>query len=242
MPVVTGRVHKIGVLELAMSLGHRHPDALLNWLARLAARRTVSLVLVVAIVITDRTIEWHGFSFVLRAMVDEPCHLATALVVLGAITRVRGTPPNPKFGWTMLACSVLIDVDHLPQEFGSSILTAGTPRPYTHALWVVLALVMAIYVARYWSRCGPAPMSTTAVQILAGAAWGVSAHFLRDVATAPMSLWWPITNAPVEVPYWWYVLALVLIVAVPVVHPRHKSAGPQQPERTPALQNDQRPP
>jgi inner membrane protein len=224
-----------------MSLGHRHPDTLLNWLARLAARRTVSLALVAAIVITDRTIEWHGFSFVLRAMVDEPCHLATALVVLGAITRVRGAPPNPRFGWTMLLCSVLIDVDHLPQEFGSSILTAGTPRPYTHALWVVLVLIMGMYVARYWSRRAPTPTSTTAVQILLGAAWGVSAHFLRDVATAPMSLWWPITNAPVEVPYLWYVLALVLIVAIPVVRPRHKSAGPQKAERTLAFHKDQGP-
>lgn len=68
-----------------------HPDSLLNWLARLAARRTVSLALVAGIVLTDLESGWHGLGFVLRAMVDEPCHLATALVVLGAITRVRGT-------------------------------------------------------------------------------------------------------------------------------------------------------
>ena len=222
-----------------MGLGTRHPDALLNWLARLASRRTVSLALVGAIVIADLTIQWHGFSFVLRAMVDEPCHLATAFVVLGAITQSEALHRTRSSAGRCWACSVLIDVDHLPQEFGSSILTAGTPRPYTHALWVVLALIMVMYVARYWSRRAPAPTSTTAVQILAGAAWGVSAHFVRDVATAPMSLWWPITNASVEVPYWWYVLALLLIVAIPIVRPRHKSAIPQQAERALALHNDQ---
>lgn len=209
-------------------------DSLLNWLARLAARRTVSLALVIGIVATDLTTGWHGFSFVPRAMVDEPCHLATALVVLGAITRVRGTPPNSKFGWAMLACSVLIDIDHLPEEFGSSILTAGTPRPYTHALWVILALIMAMYVARYWSLRAATPAATATVQIAAGAAWGVSAHFLRDVATAAMSLWWPITDAPAEVPYWWYVLALLCIIAIPVVRPANEPEKPQQSEQVPS--------
>lgn len=190
-------------------------DGVLSWLARLVAQRTVSVALVIAIVITDLSTAWHGFGFVTRALVDEPCHLATALVVLGAITRVRGTPPKPTFGWTMLACSVLIDLDHLPEEFGSSILTAGTPRPYTHALWVVLVLMTGTVVARRWSQRAMTPGAATTALILDGAAWGVSAHFLRDVATAPISLWWPITKAAVQVPYWCYVLALLVIIAIP---------------------------
>ncbi|HTT51408.1 MAG TPA: metal-dependent hydrolase [Streptosporangiaceae bacterium] len=200
-------------------------DGLLSWLARLAARRLVSLALVLAVVTTDLTISWHGFGFVPRALADEPCHLATALVVLGAMTRVRGAPPSPAFGWTMLACSVLIDLDHLPQEFGSSILTAGTPRPYTHALWVVLVLVLATAVARSWSRRATAHAPATMTLILAGAASGVSAHFLRDIATAPMSLWWPVTDAAVQVPYRYYVLALLAIIAVPSARRRVKGDG-----------------
>ena len=200
--------------------GHPHVAAVrqggvLSWLAKLVAHRVVSLALVIAIVIADGTIAWHGFGFVTRALVDEPCHLATALVILGAITRVRGKPPNPAFGWTMLACSVLIDLDHLPAEFGSSILTAGTPRPYTHALWVVLVLIAGTIVARRWSQRAITPGAGTTALILGGAAWGVSAHFVRDVATAPMSLWWPVTKATVEVPYWCYVLALLVIIAIP---------------------------
>ena len=208
--------------------GHPHvapvrQGGVLSWLARLVAQRAVSLALVIAIAITDVTISWHGFGFVAKALVDEPCHLATALVVLGAITRVRGTPPKPAFGWTMLACSVLIDLDHLPAEFGSSILTAGTARPYTHALWVVLVLIAGAVVARRWPQRNVTPGAATTALILGGAAWGVSAHLLRDVATAPISLWWPVTTAAVEIPYRCYVLALLVVIAVPPA--RSGSAG-----------------
>jgi inner membrane protein len=162
-------------------------------------------------------------------MVDEPCHLATALVVLGAITRVRGTPPKPNFGWTMLACSVLIDLDHLPEEFGSSILTADTPRPYTHALWVVLVLIAGTVVARRGSHRTMTPGAASTALILGGAAWGVSAHLLRDVATAPISLWWPVTKAAVQIPYWCYVLALLVIIAIPLTRAAGQDDQGQQP-------------
>lgn len=204
-----------------------HHDGPLRWLAMLVANRGVSLALVATVVIVDSTILWQEMSFVPRAMADESCHVATALVVLGALTRFRGTPPNPKFGWSMLACSVLIDADHLPLEFGSSVLTAGTPRPYFHALWIIVAIIVAMIVARYWSQLAKTPACSTTVYILAGAAWGVSAHFLRDVATAPISLWWPVTKAAVEVQYWWYVLALIAIIAIPPTRSRMSVAEEQ---------------
>jgi inner membrane protein len=214
-------------------------DGLLRWLARLAAKRAVSLALIVAILVVDLAIpwtgwgylpRWQGLSFVPRAFVDEPCAVATALIVLGAITRFRGAPPDPKFGWSLLAWSVLTDIDHLPQEFGASVLTEGTPRPYLHALWVLVLLILAILAARYWSRHGKAPAAMPTTQILAGTAWGIAAHFLRDVATAPMSLWWPVTKASVQEPYWWYVLELLVIVAVPPVSHPMNVAQMQPPE------------
>ncbi len=178
----------------------------LGWLA---ARRSVSLALAAVCLFADRAVPWHGMDFMARAVIDEPCHLATAVIVLGAIIRLRGTPPHRTFVVSMLACSVLIDLDHLPLEFGSSVITAGTPRPYTHALWVLTLLIAAAVATRRWSR------GRTPARLLAGAAWGVGAHFLRDVATAPMSLWWPISREAVQVPYWWYVLTLALIVVIP---------------------------
>jgi len=181
----------------------------LSRLARLAAERPVSLALAALCVFVDRAIPWHAMGFTLRAVIDEPCHMATAFIVLGAITRLRRTPPHPTFVASMLACSVLIDLDHLPLEFGSSVITAGTARPYTHALWVLALLIAAAIAARRWSS------KPARAYLLAGAAWGVGAHFLRDVATAPMSLWWPISDGAVQVPYWTYVLGLALIVAMP---------------------------
>jgi inner membrane protein len=211
-----------GNLGGSPTLTARH-GGLLRWLARLAAKRGVSLALIAAILIVDLAIpwtgwgylpRWQGLSFVPRAFVDEPCAVATALIVLGAITRFRGAPPDPKFGWSLLAWSVLIDIDHMPQEFGTSVLTEGTPRPYTHALWVLVLLTLAILVARYWSQYTKTPAAVATTQILAGTAWGIAAHFLRDVATAPMSLWWPVTNAALQEPYWGYVLELVAIAAI----------------------------
>jgi hypothetical protein len=153
-------------------------------------------------------------NFAMRGLLDWPAHLATALVILGAMIRLRGALPDQRFGWTMLACSVLIDVDHLPAEFGSQVLTNGTPRPYTHALWTVIVLALAWVVARFFVIRSGRPRPATVELILAGAASGVAAHFVRDIATAPMSFWWPVTDMAVQVPYRWYVLALGVIIAI----------------------------
>jgi inner membrane protein len=184
------------------------PGGVLESLARFFSRREICLALIAAIAVIDLAIPWHQLGFLPRGLVDEPCHLATAGIVLGAITRLRGSPPSRHFGWAMLAFSVLIDLDHLPLEFGSPILTAGTPRPYTHALWVVVMLAAAAAAVGYRSwRTGTSTARIVAAT-LAGGACGVAVHFLRDVATAPISLWWPVSNAAVQVPYGWYLVPL----------------------------------
>ena len=204
-------------------------DGFFRWVARLTAKRPVGLLLAAYAFGTDALIGWHGLNFTLRGLVDEPAHLATALVVLGAITRFRGSPPETKFSCSMLVCSVLIDVDHLPAEFGTNALTNGTPRPYTHALWTVMVLALAWTVARYLTIRTNRRRPATAELILAGAALGTAAHFLRDIATAPMSFWWPVTDVAVQVPYWWYVVALLVIIALPPVRRRRKSVVEHSP-------------
>jgi hypothetical protein len=194
-----------------------------RWVGTAAAKRWVGVLLALYAFATDWLSGWHGMNFAMRGLLDWPAHLATALVILGAVIRMRGALTDQRFGWAMLACSVLIDVDHLPEEFGSDALTNGTPRPYTHALWVVIVLTLAWATARFFVARSRRPRPAKVGLILAGAAWGVAAHFVRDIATAPMSFWWPVTDMAVEVPYWWYVVALTVIIAIGPVRRRSRS-------------------
>jgi hypothetical protein len=198
---------------------------LFAWVAVTAAKRWVSVLLALYAFATDWVIQTRNTTFVTLGLLDEVAHLATALVILGALVRVRRAVPDQRFGWAMLTCSVLIDIDHLPLQFGSSVLTNGTPRPYTHALWTVLALTVAWAVARSLVARSGRPRPATVELILAGAAWGLAAHFFRDLPTGPMSFWWPISNIPVQVPYWWYAVALAVIIAVGPARGRIRSAS-----------------
>ena len=198
---------------------------LFDWVAATAAKRWVGGLLALYAFATDWLTGWHDMNFAMRGLLDWPAHLATALVILGALTRVRRASLDQRIGWTMLACSVLIDLDHLPAEFGSQILTNGTPRPYTHALWTVIVLTLAWAVARFFVLRSGRLQPATSELILAGAALGVAAHFVRDIATAPMSFWWPVTDTAVEVPYWWYVLVLAVIIAIGPIRQDSRPAG-----------------
>lgn len=198
-------------------------------MAALAAKRRAGLLLALYAFTTDWLTGWHGMNFAMRGLLDWPAHVATALVILGALIRVRGAVPDQRFGWTMLACSVLLDVDHLPAEFGIYTLTNGTPRPYTHALWTVVVLVLAWAAVRFLVIRSGRPRPAAAELILAGAAWGLGAHFVRDIATAPMSFWWLVTSMAVEVPYWWYVAALAVVIALGPVRRRSRSATADDP-------------
>lgn len=215
----TAQRKNMGLLEPARD------GRLFRWVAVTAAKRWVGVLLALYAFATDWLTGWHGMNFVMRGLLDEPAHMATALVVFGALVRFRGSPPAQRFGWTMLACAVLIDVDHLPEEFGTEALTNGTPRPYTHALWVVIVLTLAWAAARVFAIRSGRPRPATPELVLAGAAWGVAAHFLRDIATAPMSFWWPVTDMAVQVPYWWYVAALAVIIAAGPLPRRRPSAA-----------------
>jgi FkbM family methyltransferase len=182
----------------------------LRLIGKLAALRIVGLLLALYAIGTDWLTSWHDMGFAGRGLLDEPAHLATALIALGAITRVHGRLPDPRFCWAMLVCSVAIDVDHIPEQLGIWALTEGTPRPYTHALWTVLVLAAASLICRRLSR-------RPAALVLGGAAAGLAAHFLRDIATAPMAFWLPVSEDSVQVAYFWYVLAMAALIAIPPV-------------------------
>jgi inner membrane protein len=207
----------------------------LRWVCALAARRWIGVILACYAFVTDWLSGWHGMDFAMRGLLDEPAHLATALVILGALIRCRGTVPDPRFGWAMLACAVLIDLDHVPAEFGAHGLTEGTPRPYTHALWVVIVLTLAWATARFLAVRAGRPRPATVELILAGAAWGIAAHFVRDIATAPMSFWWPLTAMSVQVPYWCYAATLAIMIVLPLPLIRWRPGRPDAAETPQAL-------
>jgi inner membrane protein len=137
------------------------------------------------------------------AALDEPAHLATAVLILLNL-RVR----DRAFLLAALVSSVAIDIDHLPGELGSDFLTQGTTRPYTHSFAGVIAIsALALLLTRRRA-------------IAAGVATGLLAHLARDVATGSgVALLWPFTDGAAQIPYAVYFVALVGLTARAVAQP-----------------------
>lgn len=136
--------------------------------------------------------------------VDEPAHLATALLFLIALVVVLRSQPTAAFALAAVVASVALDLDHIPAYLGWHGLTDGVPRPYTHSLVTPVVLLLAGALA-----------GSRASQISLGAAFGVGAHLARDVATGPgVALLWPLSSATVKLPYLLFAAALVLATAV----------------------------
>jgi inner membrane protein len=131
---------------------------------------------------------------------DEPAHLATtALILLAAAASVRVHRIPWAFALAALIASMAIDLDHIPQYLGWHGLTEGTPRPYSHSL-----LSVALFL------CVGAITQGRPREVALGAAFGVTAHLLRDLATANgVALFWPFSKAAVTLPYAIYAAILV---------------------------------
>lgn len=164
-----------------------------------AAGRGLPLALLAVVVLADALIAATDPRVgPLLGALDEPAHLATAGLVL-----LNLPPQGRAFVVAALVASVAIDLDHLPLELGSSVLTEGTPRPYTHSL-VGVAAIAALTLAL--TRRGP---------VAAGVLTGLLAHLMRDVATGSgVSLAWPLTAAAAGAPYALYLAALAVLTAL----------------------------
>jgi membrane-bound metal-dependent hydrolase YbcI (DUF457 family) len=138
----------------------------------------------------------YDTQFALVGIVDWLGHLATG-VVLVALLR-----PSRRVALGILLGSVLIDVDHLPSELGTDLLTAGSDRPYTHSLAILLAVAAAAAVTR--SR------------LLLGGAIGLAGHLFRDIGTgdAGVPLLWPLSDTPAVVPFAVYVAVLAAVALI----------------------------
>lgn len=154
----------------------------------------------------------------LAGVVDEAAHLATGTVVLAA-----WHAPQREFACGLAAGSVLIDVDHVPELWDRARwLRPRGVRPLPHTL--ATPGLAAWRAARSQSGCWR------------GAAVGLTAHLLRDLATGRtrVALLWPLSRRPFSIRYRTYV-ALLALLALRAGRARPVVAGhrPTRPARRP---------
>lgn len=134
-------------------------------------------------------------------VLDETAHLATGALAIGA---AAGRVPRDAAAG-LLAASVLVDADHLPDQLGARFLRRGSARPLPHSIATVAAVgALAALV--------PARRRAAALGALAGTAL----HLARDLATPPgvgVPLWWPASGRTVALGYAPYA-ALVAVLAL----------------------------
>jgi membrane-bound metal-dependent hydrolase YbcI (DUF457 family) len=145
-------------------------------------------------------------SYGVRALLDEPAHLATGLIALAA-ARI---PLRRDEVVATATGSVLIDADHLPLVLGSHILQQDVPRPYTHSLGTVVVLLIVSALLRHRPRAARLTLIATAALAL---------HFFRDAAEpggAGVSLFWPLSDHGLRVDYPLYMTVMVALAAIAI--------------------------
>ena len=174
-------------------------------------------LLVVLIALDDAFLLPRAPNYGVLGLLDEPAHLATSVILLLAVTAVAvrsGRSPRPGFVVGLLLAGNLIDLDHVPELLGSEVLTAGTPRPYTHSLTLLLLVVLTAFAGRGRARA-----------VAVGVALGLTGHFLRDLGTAPIALFWPVSTNGVTIPHTAYLLLLGGCALVPSIAGHLKSSS-----------------
>jgi hypothetical protein len=158
------------------------------------------LVAVVLLAVADRGSELAGGSTIPGGPLDETAHLMTTLLVLWAFG--RGT--LGRFELSAMIATAGIDSDHIPDRLGVTLLTNGTPRPYTHSL---LAIAVVLVGAALWRRRR---------DVLLGVALGLGIHFWRDLSepASGVSLLWPWSDHGFTMPHASYVAVMGICVAV----------------------------
>jgi membrane-bound metal-dependent hydrolase YbcI (DUF457 family) len=153
---------------------------------------------------------------VIVALADELAHAATGLVAFGAF----GVACEAPVVAAVLAGSVLIDLDHVPDLLGSDVLQHGIPRPYTHSLSTVVVLVCAALLL---------PSKTRKLVLVAALA--LLLHFFRDIAEPGgpgVALLWPFSDQAYTLEYGWYAGALVLLAAIALARRKAPSEYPRR--------------
>ena len=145
----------------------------------------LAVAVMVPFLLADWAYQRVGPSPLPGGALDETAHALTAALVLLAL----GWRLDGRFARAALVASVAIDIDHVPGELGMRWLTAGTPRPYTHSLIVLVPLALAAVCARGRR------------DIVLGVLFGIAVHFWRDLGEtgSSVALWWPFSSRGVAV-------------------------------------------
>lgn len=176
--------------------------------ARRLARRRLSLAALPLLVLAlDLILVESTPGYVVTGLLDEPAHAATAALVLAVAGRRR-----PAWVVGFLLGAVAIDIDHLPQTFGSDVISEGTGRPHSHSLLTVTLLSIVALATRGRPRA-----------LAAGAALGVVTHLSRDLATGGVALLWPLSTATVVVPYELYAVLLTVLTLAGIASLRQRA-------------------
>lgn len=169
------------------------------------------LAMLSGIIAVDVLLQVTNPARVMLGLLDETAHLATCALLSSAVALALGRTPRAPFMLAALVGSVLVDVDHVPNDLlDSDVITAGTTRPYTHSLSTVVTLLVTAAVLR----------RDVGRRAAAGAATGVLLHLWRDLATGGVPLLWPATDHTVTIHQIAYLGTLVLAVGVRLKHDR----------------------
>jgi inner membrane protein len=166
-------------------------------------------VLLVAVALDDALLLPRAPSYLVLGLLDEPAHLATSLILLVAVAALlarAGRAVRTGFAVGLVLAGNLIDADHLPMVLGSDMITAGTPRPYSHSVTLLMLVILAALVGRGRVRA-----------VAAGVAVGVAGHLIRDLGTAPIALLWPLSPQGLTVPHRLYLALLAWCALAPLV-------------------------
>ena len=154
---------------------------------------------------TDAVARLREWPRPIAGVLDETAHLATGVALLASAP--RPVPEGHAAG--IIAGSVLLDADHVPELFGTDLLRNGTSRPVPHSL-ATLALLARGRRTR-------------------AAAVGVAAHLVRDLATGNgVQILWPLSRRPYAIPYSVYA-GLLLAAAALSARPAPSAPPPGAP-------------
>ena len=160
--------------------------------------RLLPILALAVVLLLDVVARSRSWGTLMIGVLDEPAHVATALLVLLAVAGPCRLLAYPRISGAAVVGSVAIDLDHVPLYAGLPVDVAGG-RPFTHCLLTAVVLAAAGGAVRSWRP------------ILLGLATGVLLHLLRDLPTGPgVSLFWPVSSTRFEMPYVAYAIVLAV--------------------------------